>query len=91
MCAIPYGTGLNSERIHFTLYRYPDWKMVHREVIRNELPLLVQEAREPDLNVHLQLSQQDVSQLPGFFPAHTKAGGLLPKRYDSLWTKEASS
>ena len=91
MCTIPYGAGLNSERLHFSLCKYPDWEMVHREVIRNELPLLVQEAREPDLDVHLQLSQQDVSQLPGFSAAHTQAGGLLPKQYDSLWTKEASS
>ena len=91
MCTISHGAGLNSERLHFTLNEYPDWPMANREVIRNEMPLCVQEAREPDLDVHLQLSQQDVSQLPGFSAAHTKAGGLLPKRYDSLWTKEASS
>ena len=72
------------------MYEYPDWSMVRREVIRNEVPLLLQEAREPDHDVHLQLPQQDVHQLPRFSHAHAQAGSILSQQF-SLWTQEASS
>ena len=74
---------------HF--FVFPDWSLVCWEVFRNELPLLLQPPREPDLHLHLQVPQQDVSQLAGFSFADREAGALLPEQFESIWTKTIPS